>query len=341
MPVATLKPINDVPLTRPILYAALQDLSTRLLAAFGHQVRLIVHGGAVMVMHPELNHRYKTQDIDYIHRAFVAHYHKLGDYGAEQRLRACIAGTAHQLGLGADWMNDHADVALPMATDTYGRKYDPISAATLSVDDNVFFSAPGLQLLRVPWVWAFALKFVRYQKDDPQDIVAMLRLGEKERKMRWDRRHLEKWVTEYCWPMGYAAYHEQMLDELRRRMRHAIKTAIAMTPPPAPGFPQPNAYYGAPRHQGSQTTHTPPAPPFPQPITRSRSHAHIPTHAQVPTHAHVPTHAYVPSPVLPARTRNGTPYPTVKDLPMTYKPSTHAATPWWMQEDYSPPVCPR
>ena len=112
---SSLKEVNDVPLTRKVLTRALRDLSERLYRSFRRQVRLVVHGGAVMVLHPSMKHRESTQDVDYIHRSFVSEYRALGFADAEQRLRMCIAETALTFGLGADWMNDHADVALPWA----------------------------------------------------------------------------------------------------------------------------------------------------------------------------------------------------------------------------------
>jgi hypothetical protein len=116
-PAPTLKAVNDVPLTRKLLEQALSDLSERLYRSFRRQVRLVVHGGAVMVLHKAFNHRESTQDIDYIHRSFVSEYRALGFPDAEQRLRSCIADTARKFNLGADWMNDHADVALPWASE--------------------------------------------------------------------------------------------------------------------------------------------------------------------------------------------------------------------------------
>jgi hypothetical protein len=110
-----LNEMNEVPLTRKLLTQVLSDLSERLYRAFRRQVRLVVHGGAVMVLHPYLSHRESTQDVDYIHRSFAPEYRTLGFPDAEQRLRACIKETARRFGLGADWMNDHADVALPLA----------------------------------------------------------------------------------------------------------------------------------------------------------------------------------------------------------------------------------
>jgi hypothetical protein len=107
--------VNDIPLTRKLLTQVLSDLSERLYRSFRRQVRLVVHGGAVMVLHPLFSHRESTHDVDYIHRSFVSEYDALGFPDAEQRLRTCIAGTARKFSLGTDWMNDHADVALPWA----------------------------------------------------------------------------------------------------------------------------------------------------------------------------------------------------------------------------------
>jgi len=111
----TLKRVNDIPLTRQFLKDVLMDLSERLYRSFRRQVRLVVHGGAVMVLHPSFNHRRSTQDVDYIHCSFLTEYRALGFLDAEERLRACIAETAFRFNLGANLMNDHADVALPTA----------------------------------------------------------------------------------------------------------------------------------------------------------------------------------------------------------------------------------
>ncbi|TFY61588.1 hypothetical protein EVG20_g6994 [Dentipellis fragilis] len=219
---------NDVLLTRHNLPIILQDLSKRLLAAFGHQVRLLVHGGAVVVLHQELQSRKSTRDIDYIHRAFVAEYRRYGIWDAGERLKACIAQTAQRFRLGGDWMNSHADVALPMARDAYGREYDPIAHCSLvpkNLEKNVIYETPGLQLVGVMWAWGLALKFVRYKKDDPDDIAAILRLAYWQRGIRWSRQSLEDWITSICWPMGYSNYPPPHLDALRNRMRHAIHLA--------------------------------------------------------------------------------------------------------------------
>ncbi|TFY79677.1 hypothetical protein EWM64_g4338 [Hericium alpestre] len=203
---------NEVLLTRASLRSILHDLSNRLYASFGHQ----------------LKSRRATRDIDYIHRAFVADYQRYGVFDAEARLTSCIAATARKFGLGGDWMNAHADVALPMAPDRYGRLYDPIAHASMNqtnIDHNTIYSSPGLLLVGVTWAWGLALKFVRYQKDDPGDVAAMLRLAYWQRGIKWDVDSLEKWMTAICWPMGYSSYPHPKVETLRKRLHHAIALA--------------------------------------------------------------------------------------------------------------------
>ena len=64
--VPDLKVLNDVPLTRKLVTQVLSNLSERLCCSFRRQMRLVVHGGAVMDLHPSFSHRESTQDVDYI-----------------------------------------------------------------------------------------------------------------------------------------------------------------------------------------------------------------------------------------------------------------------------------
>ena len=70
---------------------------------------LVVHGGAVMVIHPSLLH---PKTFDYVDRSIVSEYRVLGFPDAGQRPRMFIAETAYKF---RDWMNDDEDVALPWA----------------------------------------------------------------------------------------------------------------------------------------------------------------------------------------------------------------------------------
>lgn len=107
---------NEVPLTRHNVFYILDYLSELLFQEFGGKVQLVVHGGIVMVLHRRLACRESTRDIDFCLRSFVsACRSKLGIHDAEARLNRCIIKTAKKFELGADWMNCHADVALPMA----------------------------------------------------------------------------------------------------------------------------------------------------------------------------------------------------------------------------------
>lgn len=106
---------NEVLLTRELLYSILTDLAQRLWRYFAKTVDIVVHGGVVMVLHPWLASRKSTRDVDYNHRSFVLEWAKRGMYDADARMKKCIAATAQKFGLGADWMNACADVALPMS----------------------------------------------------------------------------------------------------------------------------------------------------------------------------------------------------------------------------------
>jgi hypothetical protein len=182
-----------------------------------------------MVLHPSFSHREFTQDVDYIHRSFVSEYRALGFQDAEQRLRTCIAETAYRFNLGADWMNDHADVALPWALDQQSRTYDPIyheSTLQQNAAAQTIFNERGLALVAVPWPWAIALKLVRYAKKDPEDCAAVLRLGACQRGIRWTVSGLEQWISERCWPMQYSKYQPAQKAQLRERLQDALGRAF-------------------------------------------------------------------------------------------------------------------
>ncbi|KAI0933235.1 hypothetical protein AcW1_003122 [Taiwanofungus camphoratus] len=225
---STLKLYNDVQLTRELLFTVLNDLSSRLLQSFRCTVRLVVHGGVIMVLHPGLGCRQSTRDVDYNHRSFILEWRQRGVYDAGERLCACIAATAHKFQLGADWMNSCADVALPMSKDPYGKYYDPVWHDATSANNmrvNTIFISPGLVLVGVSWSWAVALKLVRYEKYDPYDIANILRLGRRQRGVQWTRQVLENWLLTMCGAMGYAAYTSWQMAATREKMRHAIRLA--------------------------------------------------------------------------------------------------------------------
>ena len=102
-------PHNDVQLTREMLLDLLEDLQQRTCQVFGCQLRLFIHGGAVMLLHPLLSAsstRRTTRDIDYMRRAFGHEWRKKGVYDAEDRLQSCIDATAHHFRVGCV-LTDH------------------------------------------------------------------------------------------------------------------------------------------------------------------------------------------------------------------------------------------
>ncbi|KAI0795946.1 hypothetical protein C8Q75DRAFT_690868, partial [Abortiporus biennis] len=216
---------NHTPLTRDFLIQVLSHLATLLFYSFRCQVHLVVHGGAVMVLHKKLQgSRQYTRDVDFCLRPFVTEWAQRGVPNAEATLMHCIQATAAHYGLGSDWMNAHADVALPMSRRCV--VYDPIYNDALKRDNvvqNTVFEAPGLRLIGVSWSWAVALKLVRFKKDDPQDIAYILDLGRKMKGMQWSRHTLEGWLMTMCSAMNYAAYSPTQREETREKMRKAIK----------------------------------------------------------------------------------------------------------------------
>lgn len=142
---------------------------------------------------------------------------------------------------------------------------DAMSATNIST--NTVFSSPGLVLVGVTWSWAVALKLVRYKKDDPADIAAILSLGTQMQGLQWTRQLLEDWLHGHCGPMGYSNYPMDMINETRAKMRDAIKRAQALpwgpSPPPAmrqqpPTLVSPNALQLQNVSMSRPSTATPP-----------------------------------------------------------------------------------
>ncbi|KAG2032921.1 hypothetical protein BDR03DRAFT_728497 [Suillus americanus] len=219
---------NEVQLSKEFLHTLLAELSVLVFREFGCQIRLFIHGGAVMILHPDLSTsscRRTTRDIDYIRRAFGHEWRKRGVYDAEERLQRCINAVAAKFYIGTDWMNADPDVALPFAHNSQGQLYDPIyhdSKQANNVDMNTVYKSPGLVVISVTMFWGVALKLVRYKKEDPTDIVAMLRHGTKLNGVQWTPHIMETWIKTLCWPMGYNTYKPEQAQELRNRIHDAV-----------------------------------------------------------------------------------------------------------------------
>ncbi|KAK7054091.1 hypothetical protein R3P38DRAFT_2761887 [Favolaschia claudopus] len=247
---AIVPPRNDRSLDRKTLISILDFFSTLIPARLGHhQVRLVIHGGAVMLLNAELaqlaavtaasdgraKQRSTTRDIDYIARSFSSEWaQRYGMFDANERLKQCIHDTAVQYGLGADWMNSDADVALPMATDPVtGAAYDPIHAASIQVGDSlaVYTSPNGLlKLVSVTPFWTVALKMVRYNAADREDICILLRSGTLSRQFHWTPTRLELWLLGTCWAMGYSNYDPERIKVMRQRMIEVVAEANRWDP---------------------------------------------------------------------------------------------------------------
>ncbi|TFK22511.1 hypothetical protein FA15DRAFT_517106 [Coprinopsis marcescibilis] len=186
---------NEVPFNREGLIPILEFFSQCVGAAFNNrQIRLVVHGGACMLLHdmlhrlstqqhqlhPTLPHRTSTRDVDYIHRSFLTEMAQQGVLDAEAKIKDCIRRTAETCGLGLDWMNSDADVALPFIPGPNGTRLDPIYHASIQSNNinlhTIFRSKNGLlTLISVTPFWAVSLKLVRYTPQDAADICLLLR----------------------------------------------------------------------------------------------------------------------------------------------------------------------
>ncbi|KAJ7214247.1 hypothetical protein B0H12DRAFT_1242186 [Mycena haematopus] len=238
-------------LDRDGLIRILDFFSTLIPARFGtrQQIRLVIHGGAVMLLNADLarlaaataatdgraKQRTTTRDIDYIARSFSSEWaQRYGVVDANDRLKQCIFDTAVQCGLGADWMNSDADVALPMATDpATGAVYDPIYAASVQMGDAVtVYTSPNglLKLVSVTPLWTVALKMVRYNAADREDICILLRSGTLSRQYHWTPTRLEVWLLGTCWAMGYAGYDHERIKQIRQRMTEVVAEANRWDP---------------------------------------------------------------------------------------------------------------
>ncbi|KAG1824904.1 uncharacterized protein BJ212DRAFT_1260778 [Suillus subaureus] len=219
---------NEVQLSKDFLRTLLAELSVLVFQEFSCQIRLFIHGGAVMILHPNLStssRRRTTRDIDYIRRAFGHEWRKRGVYDAEERLQRCINAVAAKFYIGTDWMNADPDVALPFAHNSQGQLYDPIyhdSKQANNIDMNTVYQSQGLVVISVTMFWGVALKLVRYKKDDPTDIVAMLRHGTRLNGVQWTPHIMETWIKTLCWPMGYNTYKPEQAQELRNRIHDAV-----------------------------------------------------------------------------------------------------------------------
>ncbi|PFH47530.1 hypothetical protein AMATHDRAFT_151848, partial [Amanita thiersii Skay4041] len=176
---------------------------------------------------PPQTARTHTRDVDYIARSFPHEWLALGIPNPAERLKDCIAITAATFGLGMDWMNADADIALPMAQECTNDTYDPIHKAALQPNNvqlhTVYKSSNGLlHLISVTPFWAVALKLVRYTKWDPGDICLLLRNGTNISGTQWSADLVEEWLVNHCWPMAYASYDTQKKAVMRARIEHAV-----------------------------------------------------------------------------------------------------------------------
>ncbi|KAL0576189.1 hypothetical protein V5O48_005787 [Marasmius crinis-equi] len=312
-------PKNHREMTREMLIDVLEHMSILLEAEFrGLPIRIVAHGGACMLLHRGLYDlakrkaayhsmmgesvpmRKTTRDVDYIRRSFIAEYvgkFKIAD--AEMKMQRCIRATALKFGLGADWMNADADVALPMSTTSSGMPYDPIYHASLQPFNvqlyTVFTSKNSkLTIINVTPAWAVALKIVRYAKWDPGDISLLLMNGTNLAKVHWTTKTIKLWLRKDCAAMNYEHWDAARLLDMERKIDHAVQMVASISthlPPPTTSgtpVPPPPETNPTPTHTSQQSSlfipadpmvshHRSPRPLGPSVSLDSRSHSWQPS----------------------------------------------------------------
>jgi len=103
-----------------------------------------------------------------------------------------------------------------------------------NAEPQTIFNGRSLPLVAVPWPWAMGLKPVRYEKRDPDDCAAIIRLDSAQRGIiRWTVASLEQWISDRCWPMPieYSSYQP---PQQKAQLHQRIQDAIARAFPPSP-----------------------------------------------------------------------------------------------------------
>ena len=95
-------------------------------SSFQRQVRLIVHGGAAMVLHPFFPNYESIQYVDYTHRSLESARRALGFLHAEQRLRTCGSRSQAQSRRGLDERSRRYGVSLGTRVRHDSQPSDPL-----------------------------------------------------------------------------------------------------------------------------------------------------------------------------------------------------------------------
>ncbi|KAG7448322.1 uncharacterized protein BT62DRAFT_930411 [Guyanagaster necrorhizus] len=209
---------NTLPLTRPMLEMLLNYLCDQLSNPGSPyhipSLLLVIHGGAAMLLHPSYQtiptSRQSTLDVDYLAQPFST--------DVCTTITRAIAETSRAFpGLGADWMNADADVALPPGV--WEGSTHPGNLA-----QNTIFDRGTVRMVSVSPGWAVGLKLMRYEKYDPGDVVVILLNGLRVKGGgKWTLEIVEGWVRAECATMGYDGWPAWKLAEMRVRIRDAVR----------------------------------------------------------------------------------------------------------------------
>ncbi|KAK0443678.1 uncharacterized protein EV420DRAFT_1752014 [Desarmillaria tabescens] len=209
---------NTLPLARDMLEMLLKFLCDQLSDPgspyYIPSLLLVIHGGAAMLLHPSYQtiptSRQSTLDVDYLAKPF-------GEDVRTTLTRAITETSRAFPGLGADWMNADADVALPPGV-WEGSTHPG------NLTQNTIFERGSVRMVSVSPGWAVGLKLMRYEKYDAGDVVVILLNGLRVKGGgKWTQEIVEQWVRAECATMGYDAWPAWKLAEMRVRIRDAVR----------------------------------------------------------------------------------------------------------------------
>ncbi|KAL1680104.1 hypothetical protein EV122DRAFT_208496 [Schizophyllum commune] len=239
-------PSWPVPLDADLIYRLFVQLDTLLPKEFGdHPVTLVVHGGASLLLHPELAQtqfqprRTTTRDVNYIGNAFATEWHLRGVLDAPARIQRLAREATSDLRVDPEWLNANADQFLPTTTDASGLARFPVYDAAIHLNGNsqsqTLFRGKSLSVISVPMYWSIALKLRRFKRWDAADICLLL---QNASSLLWTAQIIEDSIRTNCagsFPKG-VWFSGSYMAEQREKMQQIVDMLAGRRPIPDPEY---------------------------------------------------------------------------------------------------------
>ncbi|KAI5828539.1 hypothetical protein K523DRAFT_373573 [Schizophyllum commune Tattone D] len=235
-----------VPLDADLIYRLFVQLDRLLPKEFGdHPVTLVVHGGASILLHPELAQtqfqprRTTTRDVNYIGNAFATEWRLRGVLDAPARLQGLAREAASDFHVDPEWLNANADQFLPTTTDASGLARFPVYDAAIHLNGNsqsqTLFRGKSLSVTSAPMYWSIALKLRRFKRWDAADICLLLKNASA---FPWTAKTIEDSIRRNCagsFPEG-VWFSGTYLTEQREKMQQIVDMLDGRRPLPDPEY---------------------------------------------------------------------------------------------------------